>query len=129
MNLTEDAALGSSLKVKNENITALIELFSDLNLPDLLEQDVVGDIYEYLIGKFAMEAGAKAGEFYTPHYVSELIANLVAVSVKNVRSIYDPAVGSGSLLLKLKNHLSDDAKRLLNTMDKIKIRLHTTSVE
>lgn len=113
MNLTEDAALGSSLKVKNENITALIELFSDLNLPDLLEQDVVGDIYEYLIGKFAMEAGAKAGEFYTPHYVSELIANLVAVSVKNVRCIYDPAVGSGSLLLKLKNHLSDDAKKTL----------------
>lgn len=113
MKLTEDAALGSSLKIKNENITALIELFSDLNFSELQEQDVVGDVYEYLIGKFAMESGAKAGEFYTPSYVSELIANLVAGSVKDVKSIYDPTVGSGSLLLKLKNHLSDDQSKAL----------------
>lgn len=113
MKLTEDAALGASLKVKNENITALIGLFADLNLPELQEQDIVGDVYEYLIGQFAMESGAKAGEFYTPAYVSELIANLVSVSVKDVKSIYDPAVGSGSLLLKMKNHLSEDAKKEL----------------
>lgn len=114
MKLTEDAALGSSLKVKNENITALIGLFADLNLPELQEQDIVGDVYEYLIGQFAMESGAKAGEFYTPSYVSELIANLVSVSAKDVKSIYDPAVGSGSLLLKMKNHLSEDAKKDLH---------------
>lgn len=113
MKLTEDAALGASLKVKNENITALIGLFADLNLPELQEQDIVGDVYEYLIGQFAMESGAKAGEFYTPAFVSELIANLVSVSVKDVKSIYDPAVGSGSLLLKMKNHLSEDAKKEL----------------
>ena len=111
MKLTEDAALGSSLKVKNENITALIELFSDLNLPELQEQDIIGDVYEYLIGKFAMESGAKAGEFYTPYFVSDLIANIVAVSVKNIKSLYDPTVGSGSLLLKLKNYLPDDQKK------------------
>ncbi|MGN0893551.1 MAG: type I restriction-modification system subunit M, partial [Succinivibrio sp.] len=113
MKLTEDAALGSSLKVKNENITALLGLLQDLNLPELQENDIVGDVYEYLIGQFAMESGAKAGEFYTPSYVSDLIANLVALSVKDVKSIYDPAVGSGSLLLKLKNYLSEDQKKAL----------------
>ena len=113
MKLSTDAALGATLKVKSENIRALIELFSDLNLPELQEQDIVGDVYEYLIGKFAMEAGTKAGEFYTPHFVSELIAKLVSVSAKSVKSIYDPAVGSGSLLLKLKNYLSDDERKTL----------------
>ena len=60
----DDPALGSSLKVRNENLTALINLFSGLNLQELQEHDVAGDVYEYLIGKFAMESGAKAGEFY-----------------------------------------------------------------
>lgn len=109
----DDPALGSSLKVKNENLTALINLFSGLNLQELQEHDVAGDVYEYLIGKFAMESGAKAGEFYTPHFVSRLIANIVSASVEHIKSIYDPTVGSGSLLLKIKDHLSEDEKKEL----------------
>ena len=109
----DDPALGSSLKVRNENITALINLFSGLNLQELQDNDIAGDVYEYLIGKFAMESGAKAGEFYTPHFVSRLIANIVSASVQHIKSIYDPTVGSGSLLLKIKDHLSEDEKKEL----------------
>ena len=62
--------------------------------------DVLGFIYEYLIGQFASSAGKKAGEFYTPHEVSELMAEIVAYSLKDREriSVYDPTSGSGSLL-------------------------------
>ena len=114
MRLSDDAALGADLKIKNENITALINLFSDLNFSNLQENDVIGDIYEYLIGMFAKESGTKAGEFYTPHYVSQLITNIVSVSTPQICAIYDPAVGSGSLLLKIRNYLSDDDSKNLH---------------
>lgn len=69
-----NTALGSSLNERNRNIKALILLFADLNMVALQKGDVLGDSYEYLIGKFAMESGAKAGEFYTPKQVSEVMA-------------------------------------------------------
>src|SRR5699024_10774518 len=74
---------------------------------------VLGDAYEYLIGQFAMESGKKAGEFYTPRQVSEVMAQIVAKS-SNINSIYDPTVGSGSLLLTVRNHLNKDDQKLLN---------------
>jgi len=75
-----DTALGTTLKQRSDNIKALILLFADLNMIELQENDIIGDAYEYLIGEFAMESGKKAGEFYTPHYVSEVIAQIVALS-------------------------------------------------
>lgn len=104
-----DTALGSSLKQRSDNIKSLILLFADLDMIELQENDILGDAYEYLIGMFAMESGKKAGEFYTPHFVSEVIAQIVAKCSK-ISSIYDPAVGSGSLLLTVKGHLSQEDK-------------------
>ncbi len=108
-----DTALGRNLNERSKNIQALIMLFADLNMVDLQKGDVLGDAYEYLIGQFAMESGKKAGEFYTPYQVSEVMAQIVAKSSK-IESIYDPTVGSGSLLLTVGRHLDKDAQENLN---------------
>lgn len=108
-----DTALGSNLHERSKNIQALIMLFADLNMVNLQKGDILGDAYEYLIGQFAMESGKKAGEFYTPYQVSEVMAQIVAKS-SDIRSIYDPAVGSGSLLLTVGKHLDSDAQKILN---------------
>ncbi|WP_409374190.1 type I restriction-modification system subunit M [Streptococcus suis] len=108
-----DTALGSNLNERSKNIQALIRLFEDLDMVALQNGDVLGDAYEYLIGQFAMESGKKAGEFYTPHQVSEVMAQIVATN-SSISSIYDPTVGSGSLLLTVKKHLSEDRQRSLN---------------
>lgn len=111
MDLT-DTALGSSLNDRSKNIKALILLFADLDMIALQKNDVLGDAYEYLIGQFAMESGKKAGEFYTPRQVSEILAQTV-VQNNDIKSIYDPCVGSGSLLLTVKKHLDIDKQREL----------------
>lgn len=108
-----DTALGSDLNQRSKNIKGLILLFADLDMVDLQQNDILGDAYEYLIGQFAMESGKKAGEFYTPSQVSEVMAQIVAKD-KNIKSIYDPTVGSGSLLLTVGKHLSADQQRLIH---------------
>lgn len=108
-----DTALGSNLNERSKNIQALIMLFADLNMVALQKGDVLGDAYEYLIGQFAMESGKKAGEFYTPQQVSEVMAQIVAKS-STIKSIYDPTVGSGSLLLTVAKHLDYDQQKNLN---------------
>ncbi len=108
-----DTALGSNLNERSKNIKALILLFADLNMVALQKGDVLGDAYEYLIGQFAMESGKKAGEFYTPRQVSEVMAQIVAKS-SNIESIYDPTVGSGSLLLTVSKYLDEDNQIKLN---------------
>ena len=105
-------ALGKDLNTRSKNIKSLIALFTDLNMVALQKSDILGDAYEYLIGMFAMESGKKAGEFYTPRQVSEVLAQVVATSGP-IASIYDPAVGSGSLLLTVKQHLSQQAQKEL----------------
>ena len=106
-------ALGKDLNERSKNIKELISLFADLNMVALQKTDVLGDAYEYLIGQFAMEAGKKAGEFYTPRQISEVMAQIVTLS-GGVTSVYDPTVGSGSLLLTVKQHLSSQEQKDLN---------------
>lgn len=108
-----DSALGSDLNKRSKNIRDLIMLFADLDMVDLQGGDILGDAYEYLIGQFASNAGKKAGEFYTPRQVSEVMAQIIARTT-NVKSIYDPTVGSGSLLLTVGKHLSKKAQRELH---------------
>ena len=108
-----DTALGSNLNARSKNIRKLIELFADLDMVALQKGDVLGDAYEYLIGQFAMESGKKAGEFYTPRQVSEVMAQIVAKTTE-VKSIYDPTVGSGSLLLTVSRHLTEDNRKELH---------------
>ncbi|MDY0409883.1 type I restriction-modification system subunit M [Virgibacillus soli] len=108
-----DTALGSNLNARSKNIRKLIELFADLDMVALQKGDVLGDAYEYLIGQFAMESGKKAGEFYTPRQVSEVMAQIVAKTTE-VKSIYDPTVGSGSLLLTVSRYLTEDNRKELH---------------
>ncbi len=72
---------------------------------ELNEHDVLGDAYEYLIGKFASTAGKKGGEFYTPFNVSKLLAKLVTIDKMEVKTVYDPTCGSGSLLLRVNDEI------------------------
>jgi len=112
-----NTALGSDLNKRSKNIQDLIKLFRDLNMVSLENNDVLGDTYEYLIGEFASDAGKKAGEFYTPRQVSEVMAQIVAKTAKFNKmnpSIYDPTVGSASLLLTVKAHLPREIQRDLH---------------
>ena len=65
------------------------------------DADLLGDAYEYLIAQFASGAGKKAGEFYTPQQVSKILAKIVTLDKKRIKNAYDPACGSGSLLLRI----------------------------
>ena len=97
--------LGSSEKKKNDVIVEVLTLLKgiDFKLEDS-KSDLLGDAYEYLIGEFAAGAGKKGGEFYTPAQVSRLLAQIVSIDKKRVRSVFDPTCGSGSLLLRLKDY-------------------------
>jgi type I restriction enzyme M protein len=90
-----------------EIILKLNEIDFDLSSVD---SDVLGDSYEYLISNFASDAGKKAGEFYTPQAVSQILAEAVTMDNENIRSVYDPACGSGSLLLRVARNSGTDKK-------------------
>lgn len=100
--------LGKSENDKNELIVKVLahlqEIDFDLNNT---ESDVLGDAYEYLIGKFASGAGKKAGEFYTPQQVSTVLARLVTLGKTKLRNVYDPTCGSGSLLLRVAKEVQE----------------------
>lgn len=100
--------LGKGEAERSKLIGKIILKINDLNL-DLSETnfDILGHAYEYLIGKFAASAGKKAGEFYTPAQVSELLARIVTLENKTLRTAYDPTCGSGSLLLRVRNNVEN----------------------
>ena len=100
--------LGNSEKAKNELISKVLSHLAkiDFKLEDT-DIDVIGDAYEYLIAQFASGAGKKAGEFYTPQEVSQILAGLVTTNKSKVKSIYDPTCGSGSLLLRVAKQISN----------------------
>ncbi len=94
--------LGKSETDKNELIVKVLAHLETIDFDlDNTESDVLGDAYEYLIGKFASGAGKKAGEFYTPQQVSSVLAQLVTIGKTKLKSVYDPTCGSGSLLLRV----------------------------
>ena len=100
--------LGRTESAKNEIIAKVLAHLDkiDFGLQNS-ELDILGDAYEYLIGKFASGAGKKAGEFYTPQEVSIVLAKLVTTGKKKLRSVYDPACGSGSLLLRVAKEVKE----------------------
>jgi type I restriction enzyme M protein len=106
-NLFEDMDLNSTKLGKTPAARNLIisKVLAHLDKIDFkienTELDVLGDAYEYLIGKFASGAGKKAGEFYTPQQVSMVLAKLVTTGKSKLKSVYDPTCGSGSLLLRV----------------------------
>lgn len=95
--------LGDSAASQSKSISDLIQLIKDIPMDAKQGYDVLGFIYEYLIERFAANAGKKAGEFYTPHEVSLLMSEIVANHLKDrdKMEIYDPTSGSGSLLINI----------------------------
>lgn len=106
--------LGDSAASQTKAIASLLHLIKDIPMDGKQGYDVLGFIYEYLIGMFAANAGKKAGEFYTPHEVSLLMSELVAHHLRGKKeiTIYDPTSGSGSLLINIgrsvAKHMKDE---------------------
>ncbi len=100
--------LGKTESAKNELIAKVLGHLDkiDFKLADA-DSDVLGDAYEYLIGQFASGAGKKAGEFYTPQQISTVLARIVTMGKKKIKSVYDPTHGSGSLLLRIKKEVDE----------------------
>lgn len=97
--------LGVSPAARHENLLKLMDAVADMNLEkgyEDSENDAFGDAYEYLMGMYAANAGKSGGEYYTPQEVSELLAKIAmdGRDAEQIRTVYDPACGSGSLLLK-----------------------------
>ena len=110
--------LGDSAASQSKSISDLIYLIKDIPMDGKQGYDVLGFIYEYLIEKFAANAGKKAGEFYTPHEVSLLMSEIVAEHLKNREKIeiYDPTSGSASLLI----NIGKSASKYIEGKNKIK---------
>lgn len=104
--------LGESAGKRTKAISDLLHLIKSIPMNSNQGYDVLGYIYEYLIEKFAANAGKKAGEFYTPHEVSVLMSNIIAHELKNKDAIkiYDPTSGSGSLLINIGEAVEKYAK-------------------
>ena len=103
--------LGSTVAKRNERLAKLLDGIATMNLGSVKDHDIdaFGDAYEYLMTMYASNAGKSGGEFFTPADVSELLTRLGTVGKKKVNKVYDPACGSGSLLLKAVKILGKDA--------------------
>jgi type I restriction system adenine methylase (hsdM) len=103
--------LGSHDQQRNVTIMEIIKTLDEIDLFEH-EGDVIGDAYEYLISQFAAGAGKKAGEFYTPQAVSKIISEIVSIGQEQLAPfhIYDPAMGSGSLMLNIRQFLRNPEK-------------------
>jgi type I restriction enzyme M protein len=104
--------LGESASKRTKAISDLLHLIKSIPMNGKQGYDVLGYIYEYLIEKFAANAGKKAGEFYTPHEVSVLMSHIIAHELKHKDTIeiYDPTSGSGSLLINIGEAVEKYAK-------------------
>lgn len=105
--------LGATVAKRNEKLVKLLEGVKNMALGDYQSNtiDAFGDAYEYLMTMYASNAGKSGGEFYTPQEVSELLTRLATLGKKEVNKVYDPACGSGSLLLKASKILGKDGVR------------------
>ncbi|MFT8710461.1 MAG: type I restriction-modification system subunit M [Sporolactobacillus sp.] len=105
-----DSRLGSSTNERAKSLNNIVKLVDGIDYKSDDGKDILGEIYEYLIGQFAASAGKKGGEFYTPHQVSKILAKIVASGVDQTNeffNVYDPTMGSGSLLLTVGRALPD----------------------
>ena len=105
--------LGNTVEKRNKKLAQLMEAIGNLKLGNYSDNtiDAFGDAYEFLMTMYAANAGKSGGEFFTPQEVSELLAEITTVGKKEVNKVYDPACGSGSLLLKFSKILGKDNVR------------------
>lgn len=106
---TTSTRLGNTVENKNRTLAKIIKGIEELDFGDFEDNeiDLFGDAYEFLISNYAANAGKSGGEFFTPQNVSKLIAQLAMHKQTHVNKIYDPACGSGSLLLQAKKHFDN----------------------
>ncbi len=106
---TTSNRLGNTVENKNSRLADVLKGVDGLNLGNFEDNkiDLFGDAYEFLIHKYAANAGKSGGEFFTPTNVSQLIAQLAMHKQEKINKIYDPAAGSGSLLLQAKKHFDN----------------------
>lgn len=105
-----DSRLGNSTNERAKSLNNIVKLVDSIEYKGEDGKDILGEIYEYLIGQFAASAGKKGGEFYTPHQVSKILAKVVTEGVEKcdeLFSVYDPTMGSGSLLLTVGQELPE----------------------
>ncbi len=102
--------LGPTVAQRNQKLRKILNAIGDLGLGDFAshEIDAFGDAYEYLMQMYAADAGKSGGEYYTPQEVAELLASITVIGKTEVDSVYDPACGSGSLLLKFRRILGPE---------------------
>jgi type I restriction enzyme M protein len=105
--------LGNTVVKRNEKLVKLMNSVGEMKLGDYKDNtiDAFGDAYEFLMGMYASNAGKSGGEYYTPQEVSELLTHLTLVGKTEVNKVYDPACGSGSLLLKFAKILGKENVR------------------
>jgi type I restriction enzyme M protein len=105
--------LGATVQKRNETLVKIIDSIGGLELGDYQDNtnDLFGDAYEFLMTMYASNAGKSGGEFFTPQEVSELLAEITVVGKKEVNKVYDPACGSGSMLLKFAKVLGKENVR------------------
>lgn len=105
--------LGGTVAKRNDKLVKLLNAIGELPLGDLQDTsiDLFGDAYEYLMQMYAANAGKSGGEYYTPQEVSELLARIAVLGKTQVNKVYDPAAGSGSLLLKFAKVLGKENVR------------------
>ena len=106
---TTSTRLGNTVENKNSRLAAILKGVGELNFGNFEDNhiDMFGDAYEFLISNYAANAGKSGGEFFTPQQVSKLIAQLAMHKQTSINKIYDPAAGSGSLLLQAKKQFDD----------------------
>ena len=106
---TTSTRLGNTVENKNTRLAAVLKGVEELSFGNFEDNqiDLFGDAYEFLISNYAANAGKSGGEFFTPQHVSKLIAQLAMHKQTSVNKIYDPACGSGSLLLQAKKHFDN----------------------
>lgn len=105
--------LGATVQKRNETLVKILDKIGEMKLGNLADNqiDTFGDAYEFLMTMYASNAGKSGGEFFTPQEVSELLARITLVGKKQVNKVYDPACGSGSLLLKFAKVLGKENVR------------------
>ncbi len=111
----DSTQIGKTVIIRNKLLAKLLKRVNEMELSQHLEDnknDTFGDAYEYLMKMYASQAGKSGGEFFTPQEVSELLAEIAAYGTKDIKRVYDPCCGSGSLLLKFQKVHGGELKDL-----------------
>ncbi len=111
--IIDSSRIGNSVDLRNKCISKVLTKVRDMKLSQKFTDnsiDTVGDSYEFLMQMYASNAGKSGGEFFTPQEVSEVLARIASFQNPHIRKVYDPACGSGSLLMKFVKYAGDEAK-------------------